>query len=738
MMYPSITPIHRPQVPEDLLDKNFVTRHLDDAETLAALGMADVRQAAEHYRAKLRQVAGNEWCGRLLVTQGDLLETQGDSGATELEEICRNVLTLRAHMHVKHDYGKAIDWTTVVDGDIESNVAINHHWHIAALAMAYRRGGERRYAAHAVEMLRSWFEQSPAPTDKAELQWRTLEVGGRLTQAWPIVGVCLCDYEGFTDRDLFDLVRWTWLSVQHLRRFVGPPNNWLQIESIGSLCGLAFLGDILAARRLSQEQPQEHPQAHDAWGWHPGKRAPETVISGWADLFWKRLEWINREQFLPDGMQAENSPGYHTFPWWRLYSAGVWIEMFGGTLPAGYWAEQVQRAQPLWMVRQPDGALPVLSDCGPQPTRADRLLAFVREHQPGADLPDPAALAEKGELPAGQRVCHLPYAGYTVCRSGWDKDAEYLLFDHGFYGTNHQHEDKLTFLYAAGGRMLVGDGGIYRYSNDDWEHYFRGAYSHNAVMVDGKQQCRTLRAWQGKTETIPDADASYRVTPGGAVVLSGWYREGFALRLHHLWERAADRSDELASLDASIQHQRVLVWLPGKGVLVIDRLTGEGEHLVEQVFHLEPFVEKGEAGATFQPGRVVVRASVGCLLAEGSQPGVVLIASEHAPATAQEHGTRGSDAASAWVDRCGQKEPPRGWTSLYGLQPSYDLWRGGKVRLPVTQGAWIQAWPSDAVPGQARLEMRTAGEVVEFSVTVGESGVVRAAVNLADLRLELA
>jgi len=528
MTLPAITPVHRPQIPADLLDSDFAVCHLDDAATLADLGMASVQQAAGHYRDRFRRVARPDLCRQLLAVQGD-------TDPAELDEICRNVLTLRAHMHVKHDYGPRIDWTTVIDGDIESNVAINHHFHIAALALAYRRTGTERYASHAVGMLRSWFEQSPAPTDEAKLQWRTLEVGGRLTHAWPILGVCLCDYGGFADRDVFDLVRWTWLSVRHLRRFVGPPNNWLQIESIGALWGLAFLGDIPAARGC------------------------------WTDLFSRRLEWINREQFLPDGMQAENSPGYHTFPWWRLYSGGCWIELFGGRLPHGYWQEQLLRAQPLWMLRQPDGALPMLSDCSPQPPLADSQLAFVRGHQPEARLPDPVALAAGGQLPEAHRLCHLPYAGYTVCRTGWDEQAEFLLFDHGFYGTNHQHEDKLTFLYAAGGRMLIGDAGIYRYSRDEWEQYFRGAPGHNVVMVDGKQQCRSLRAWQGRYETLPDPDCRYVAQPDGSVILSGWYRDGFAPRLHYLWDRTADRSDELSDLDESIQHQRLLVWLPGRG-----------------------------------------------------------------------------------------------------------------------------------------------------------------------------
>ena len=40
----------------------------------------------------------------------------------------------------------------------------------------------------------------------------------------------------------------------------------------------------------------------------------------------------------------------------------------------------------------------------------------------------------------------FPYSGHYVMRSGWDKDATYLLFDAGPFGAGHQHEDKLHFV----------------------------------------------------------------------------------------------------------------------------------------------------------------------------------------------------------------------------------------------------------------------------------------------------
>ncbi len=243
-------------------------------------------------------------------------------------------------------------------------------------------------------------------------------------------------------------------------------------------------------------------------------------------------------------------------------------------------------------------------------------------------------------------------------------------------------------------------------------------------MIDGKQQCRTLRASQGKYETIPDSDCRYAVHPDGPVVLSGWYRDGFAPRLHHLWDRDVDRSDELAGLDETVQQQRVLVWLPGRGVLVIDRLFGKGTHDVDRIFHLQPF-DVSEAGdePAFEPGTLHLTGHSACQLTRGDQPGVLLVC---------------GNGAFCWRDHCGSRDPLRGWTSLYGTQPSHDVWRSGRIDLPAVMGMWIQPWTSRQGPAQAHLDIRQTGSSVEFSVQVDGSGVIHGTTDCStlDLRVE--
>ena len=53
----------------------------------------------------------------------------------------------------------------------------------------------------------------------------------------------------------------------------------------------------------------------------------------------------------------------------------------------------------------------------------------------------------------------------------FDADAFYLLFDAGYYGLGHQHEDKLDFVLYAHGRTLIDDPSIYQYKQDEFEPY---------------------------------------------------------------------------------------------------------------------------------------------------------------------------------------------------------------------------------------------------------------------------
>jgi hypothetical protein len=195
----------------------------------------------------------------------------------------------------------------------------------------------------------------------------------------------------------------------------------------------------------------------------------------------------------------------------------------------------------------------------------------------------PAAL-EKYEKMAGRPPAFtsvlLPASKYAVMRTGWDRNARYLLFDCAPWHGGHSHHDRLQVTVFAG-RDLIIDSGMCSY-DQPWQKDLRKSAAHNVVLVDGKEQPATdpqLLAWS----TGPDVDfASGKIEGDG------------------------------------IGHQRSVLFVKPDYWVVVDHLSGPGNHEVTRLFHFPPgksVVTNGGAQTTFPKGmnirvQPVDRASV--------------------------------------------------------------------------------------------------------------------------------
>jgi hypothetical protein len=86
------------------------------------------------------------------------------AGTTDLqaaEEACRDLITLRAHMLVRHQFGSEIDWHLKLFDDVESTVSLGAQPFIRHLARAWEETGDEKFAHHAARMLWSFY-QPPA------------------------------------------------------------------------------------------------------------------------------------------------------------------------------------------------------------------------------------------------------------------------------------------------------------------------------------------------------------------------------------------------------------------------------------------------------------------------------------------------------------------------------------------------------------------------------------------------
>jgi len=113
---------------------------------------------AEQIGALMR---GREWQYRARSPEEVLTADLEDAEGT-----CRNLITLRAHMLVRHQFGSDVDWHIEFFEDKESTVSLNFQPFVRNLATAHRETGDPKYAEHAARLMWSWYRQCPVPNHR--------------------------------------------------------------------------------------------------------------------------------------------------------------------------------------------------------------------------------------------------------------------------------------------------------------------------------------------------------------------------------------------------------------------------------------------------------------------------------------------------------------------------------------------------------------------------------------------
>ncbi|MDH7570709.1 MAG: heparinase II/III-family protein, partial [Armatimonadota bacterium] len=147
----------------------------------------------------------------------------------------------------------------------------------------------------------------------------------------------------------------------------------------------------------------------------------------------------------------------------------------------------------------------------------------------------------------------LPNAGYLIQRTGWEPTDLYLLLNAVPYGGGHSHPDSLSLDVFGYGSLLLTDSGRENYNHPLHREYFRKTRAHNVLQIDGLEQPHNLA-----TEVV-----AWRVEPA--------------------WEHAAGRVAY-----AGFQHRRDVLFLKPRAWLVVDHVSGDGRHHLEQWWHFPP------------------------------------------------------------------------------------------------------------------------------------------------------
>ncbi len=611
---------------------------------------------AEQIGALMR---GREWQHRARSSAEVLTADLEDAEGT-----CRNLITLRAHMLVRHQFGSDVDWHIQFFADLESTVSLNFQPFIRNLATAYRETGDPKYAEHAARLMWSWYRQCPVPNHRQYTgPWRTLEVGGRPWRVWLDVIGYLGQTAPFDDATHAMLARSRLEHMRYLTAFCGGPNNWYQVEASG-----------LAVAALC---------------------SPElTLADAYLRIALRRLKWINSVAYYDDGFQFELSHGYHAFPTMAITSVVRAAQARGVALPADF-VRLVEKAHEMYLyASQPDHILPMFNDCSPQPTDPAPFLRGAAEMFPRADFRWGGSHGQEGTAP--DHTSHAWHsAGYYVMRDKWGEDGQFLFFDGAPWGASHQHEDKLTFTLYAGGRLLIGDPNIYSYSPTELTHYFKASRSHNVVMADGRGQARRFRP-EARLSTL---GRNEWVSEPGFDFVSSEYLEGFAP------DPFPGRGDA-SEVDTSIAHRRAIFYAnPPKRAgywILCDLLRGQDTelHTLEQLFHLAP-VEQPDAAEPLRPGEVSVSSAAVVTQEAGlGNLAILPVDTEGLAARAQK----------------GETSPAVGWYGVYGEFPAWDVTLERRTVLPARMDAVLFPLLPGETAYPAITRLRTDAQVTAFRI----------------------
>ena len=364
------------------------------------------------------------------------------------------------------------------DGEIDyyfnptlENGPVNHEWLYQLnrqyfwydSSAAYRDTGDELYAKAFCTQMRKWIAQTKLtdPWNCPGSAWRTIECGLRLSHSWPIAFDAFKRSENFDDVTLLLMIASMHRQAVHLAEHP-KRGNWLMIESGGLYTFSAIFSELADSekhRRLAAE----------------------------------RLIRETAGQILPDGMQYELSPDYHSVVHNNATALVEIAREFGycDDVPESHKKLIHNSAMAAIKLATPSFTQPRTNDCFTLHTThytksAERVLGKTPEFS------FVNTSRKEGAPPVGDTASALlPYSGFAVMRSDWSADATYLCFDVGPLGLAHIHQDMLNLHLYKGDCELIFDDGGGQYEISDVRTYARSAYGHNTVTVDGLGQERT-------------------------------------------------------------------------------------------------------------------------------------------------------------------------------------------------------------------------------------------------------
>jgi hypothetical protein len=426
-----------------------------------------------------------------------------------------------------------VDWSyNGPRNDPEWAWSFNDLYYFTILMRAYFQTGKPEYVQRVDTDTRDWILNNPFPGRRDNRgNWRGLTTSAR-ARNWMYTFYGLQRAEEFSPASRLMMIMSIQEHAQYLLLFHRRGAfNW----TISELEGLATIGAA----------------------WPEFEDAP-----GWRAFALERMGQEMASQVYPDGAQVELTSMYHcvTVEHFEKFM-GVFQE-FGFTVPDSIEASVQKMWDYLALTLRPNGLTLENNDADGRDI-SDKLLNASREHQ-RPDWKYVVSNGKKGDKPAAGPSVVFPWAGHSIMRSSWKRDAQWSFFDIGPYGTNHQHRDKLHLSVDAFGRPLLVDAGRYTYERGRFRDYFTGSQSHNVILVDGGGQ----KAYAERAKA-PLAAINYGTSLEWDYA-RGMYSAGFS------------------GVSGRAIHTRTVVYVRDRFWVVSDRIETDRPRSIEALWHFSP------------------------------------------------------------------------------------------------------------------------------------------------------
>ncbi|MBC8038996.1 MAG: heparinase II/III family protein, partial [Opitutaceae bacterium] len=365
---------------------------------------------------------------------------------------------------ITHTFSKPIDWSATELTDPNYCWGFNRMewWQHYTAAFTADPVKNERCARALVAELADWLPSSPVTLAYYPLQpgdrWRHLEVAIRAGFNWPIAFAHLHQSPLLSDDVLVDWIKSFQVHAAHLEVNAELFTNRGSAEAIA----LYVVGVLF----------------------------PEFLHSAdYIRLGLERMEGMLRHDVMPDGVENEFSPNYHSHVAEGIVKMRRVAVANGRTLTPFLETACVQLFDYLALASEPTFTLPHLNDsCHTNVPHCLHLAADVFPDR--ADYRWFATRGAEGKPPARTSAL-FPDAGHAIMRSHWGPDANYALLDAGPFGTSHGHEDCLSLNLSAYGRRALIDCGPYNYE-DNHPYRLYSTHSHGKTMplIDDLDQNR--------------------------------------------------------------------------------------------------------------------------------------------------------------------------------------------------------------------------------------------------------